>query len=64
MAGKIFINYRRVESLNEALYLKALLDRAFGANRVFLDVDGGIDGGAVWMQTIERRWLPARSWSC
>ena len=54
MAGKIFINYRRVESLNQAQHLKTLFDGAFGAKRVFLDVRG-IDGGENWLQTLERQ---------
>jgi TIR domain len=54
MAGKIFINYRRIESLKDAQLLKAELDKAFGAKRVFLDVRG-IDGGANWLQTLERQ---------
>lgn len=54
MAGKIFINYRRVESLKDAQHLKTLFDKTFGAERVFLDVRG-IDGGANWLQTLERQ---------
>jgi formylglycine-generating enzyme required for sulfatase activity len=54
VAGKIFINYRRVESLNQAQHLKTLFDGAFGAKRVFLDVRG-IDGGENWLQTLERQ---------
>jgi formylglycine-generating enzyme required for sulfatase activity len=54
VTGKIFINYRRVESLNQAQHLKTLFDKAFGAKRVFLDVRG-IDGGANWLQTLERQ---------
>jgi formylglycine-generating enzyme required for sulfatase activity len=54
MMGKIFINYRRVESLNQAQHLKTLFDGAFGAKRVFLDVRG-IDGGENWLQTLERQ---------
>jgi formylglycine-generating enzyme required for sulfatase activity len=54
MAGKIFINYRRVESSLKAQLLKAELDKAFGAKRVFLDVRG-IDGGENWLQTLERQ---------
>src|SRR6516165_3708999 len=53
-AGKIFINYRRVESLNHAQHLKTLFDKTFGTKRVFLDVHG-IDGGANWLQTLERQ---------
>jgi formylglycine-generating enzyme required for sulfatase activity len=52
--GRIFINYRRVESLNQAQHLKTLFDKAFGAKRVFLDVRG-IDGGENWLQTLERQ---------
>jgi TIR domain len=54
MADKIFINYRRVESLKDAQLLKAELDKAFGGKRVFLDVRG-IDGGANWLQTLEQQ---------
>jgi formylglycine-generating enzyme required for sulfatase activity len=54
MAGKIFINYRRAQSLREAQHLKTLLDQAFGEKRVFLDVRG-IDGGDNWLQTLERQ---------
>jgi formylglycine-generating enzyme required for sulfatase activity len=54
VTGKIFINYRRVESVNQAQHLKTLFDKAFGVKRVFLDVRG-IDGGANWLQTLERQ---------
>jgi formylglycine-generating enzyme required for sulfatase activity len=54
VAGKIFINYRRVESLKDAQHLKTLFDKTFGAECVFLDVRG-IDGGANWLQTLERQ---------
>ena len=54
MAGKIFINYRRVESLKDAQHLKTLFDKEFGAERVFLDVRG-IAGGVNWLQTLERQ---------
>jgi Sulfatase-modifying factor enzyme 1/TIR domain len=54
VAGKIFINYRRVESLNHAQHLKTLFDKTFGTKRVFLDVHG-IGGGANWLQTLERQ---------
>jgi hypothetical protein len=48
VAGKIFINYRRVESLKDAQHLKTLFDKTFGAERVFLDVSG-IKAGAKWL---------------
>jgi formylglycine-generating enzyme required for sulfatase activity len=53
VAGKIFISYRRAESVKDAMHLKTLLDKAFGTNRVFLDVSS-MDGGANWPQTLER----------
>jgi formylglycine-generating enzyme required for sulfatase activity len=54
MAGKIFINYRRVESSLKAQLLKAELVKAFGEKRVFLDVHG-IGGGENWLQMLERQ---------
>jgi formylglycine-generating enzyme required for sulfatase activity len=54
MAGKIFINYRRGESLKDAQLLATLLDKPFGAKQIFLDVHG-IDGGANWLHTIEQQ---------
>ena len=54
MTGRVFINYRRVESLNQAQHLKTLFDKAFGEKRVFLDVRG-IEGGENWLQTLERQ---------
>jgi hypothetical protein len=54
VAGTIFINYRRVETLKDAQHLKTLFAKTFGAKRVFLDVSG-IDGGSNWLQTLERQ---------
>jgi TIR domain len=54
LADKIFINYRRAQNLKDAQLLKAELDKKFGGKRVFLDVRG-IDGGANWLQTLERQ---------
>jgi hypothetical protein len=54
MAGKIFINYRRVESRKDAQLLKAELDKEFGDKHEFLDVRG-IEGGENWLQTLERQ---------
>jgi formylglycine-generating enzyme required for sulfatase activity len=54
MAGKIFINYRRGESLKDAQLLATLLTKPFGAKQIFLDVHG-IDGGANWLHTIEQQ---------
>jgi hypothetical protein len=53
MAGKIFISYRRGESLKGAQLLAALLAKPFGARQIFLDVRG-IEGGSDWQQILER----------
>jgi hypothetical protein len=53
VAGKIFINYRRVESEREADHLKTLLDGEFRRRRVFLDKQG-IDRGK-FPQTLEQQ---------
>jgi hypothetical protein len=54
MAATIFINYRRGESFKDARHLATLLAKPFGARRIFLDARS-IDGGADWLQTIERQ---------
>src|SRR5438105_433296 len=54
MAGRIFINYRRGESLKNAQHLATLLTKPFGAKHIFLDVRG-IDGGANWANTLEQQ---------
>ena len=48
----VFISYRRADADAEAHGLAAKLKQDFGAERVFLDVDG-IGGGADFPQTIE-----------
>jgi hypothetical protein len=52
MAGKIFINCRRGESLKDAQLLATPLDKPFGAKQIFLEMHG-IDGGTNWLHTIE-----------
>jgi formylglycine-generating enzyme required for sulfatase activity len=54
MAGRIFINYRRGESLKDAQHLATLLGKPFGEKQIFLDVHG-IDGGANWLHTLEHQ---------
>lgn len=54
MAGKIFINYRRGESLKDAQHLATLLANRFGEKHIFLDVRG-IDGGEHWLHTLEKQ---------
>lgn len=39
MPGRIFVNYRRDDSAAHALSIAQSLERAFGANNVFLDID-------------------------
>jgi TIR domain len=51
VAGKIFINYRRVEAFREARYLKALFANKFGPKRVFLD-QSSIEGGSNWLHAL------------
>jgi formylglycine-generating enzyme required for sulfatase activity len=72
VGGKIFINYRRKQSLAEAQHLATILAKEFGARSVFIDVRG-IDGFSNWFETLEQQvgnsaamisvigkdWLPA-----
>ena len=52
MAGMIFINYRRVLNLKDAQLLEKILQKKFGAGKVFLDTSG-IEGGKHWLHTLE-----------
>ena len=54
MARKIFINYRRGETLKDAQHLATLLARSFGSHRIFLDLQG-IDGGENYVHTLARQ---------
>ena len=54
VAGRVFINYRRRESRKEARHLATVLRARFGKDGVFLD-ESGVDGGANWLQTLERQ---------
>jgi formylglycine-generating enzyme required for sulfatase activity len=53
VSGKIFINYRRKQSLAEAQHLATILSREFGERRVFIDVRG-IDGFSNWLETLKQ----------
>lgn len=52
MANKIFINYRRALNLKDAQLLEKILQRKFGAGKVFLDTSG-LEGGKHWLHTLE-----------
>jgi hypothetical protein len=54
VGGKIFINYRRKQSLAEAQHLATILAKEFGARRVFIDVRG-IDGFSDWFETLKKQ---------
>jgi tetratricopeptide (TPR) repeat protein len=54
MGGKIFINYRRGESIREAEYLYTQLQRHFPEKRLFIDRHG-IEGGTDWLHVLERQ---------
>lgn len=52
MAGKIFINYRRGQTLSEAQHLATLLSQTFGTCRIFIDVRG-IEGFSHWLTVLK-----------
>lgn len=54
MATKIFINYRRHESLKDARHLATLLAQSFGESAVFIDTKG-LDGAPDWLHELERQ---------
>ena len=54
MAGRIFINYRRSQSIAEAQHLATILGETFGARRIFIDVRG-IDGFSDWLITLKEQ---------
>ena len=54
MSGKIFINYRRLESHKEADHLFTQLLRHFPSKRLFVDRHG-IEGGKDWLLELERQ---------
>ena len=53
MRGKIFISYRRDDSASLALGIYQFLERQFGRNNVFIDVD--MQAGAKFPDLLERR---------
>ena len=54
MPGKIFINYRRIESLKDARHLATLLDKGPFRGRIFIDTKG-LDGSPDWLHELERQ---------
>jgi hypothetical protein len=54
MAGKVFINYRRAESLKDARHLASLLDKGALKGRIFIDTKG-LDGAPDWLTELERQ---------
>ena len=53
MSGRIFISYRRDDAAGEAGRLADHLQRRFGADRVFLDIET-IDPGTDFVQVLQR----------
>ncbi len=53
MSGRIFINYRRSQSLAEARHLETILKQDFGGRRVFIDVSG-IEGFEEWLKALKQ----------
>jgi len=54
MASKVFINYRRVESLKDARHLATLLDHGALKGHIFIDLKG-LDGSDDWLIELERQ---------
>jgi hypothetical protein len=49
MAGKIFINYRRDDSIGRAVRLHDRLAQTFGRKNLFMDVDHIRVGADFWL---------------
>jgi tetratricopeptide (TPR) repeat protein len=54
MGGKIFVNYRRDDCAANALAIASYLEREFGANRVFIDLDR-LRPGQNFPEELEKR---------
>ncbi len=52
--AKIFVNYRRAESLKDARHLAALIDKGPFRGRIFIDLKG-LDGAPDWLHELERQ---------
>jgi len=52
--AKIFINYRRAESLKDARHLAKLIDAGPFRGRIFIDLKG-LDGAPDWLHELERQ---------
>lgn len=55
MSGKIFISYRREDEPGFALALFVSLDQSFSAERLFMDVEGGIKAGEDFTRVLHRQ---------
>ena len=60
MAGKVFINYRRDDSIGMAGRLHDRLAQSFGRDKLFMDVDH-IPAGVDFVAHRTARWLRAVS---
>ena len=60
MADKIFINYRREDSIGTAGRLHDRLAETFGQQNLFMDVDG-IPAGVDFVADLNIKWLRAVS---
>jgi len=47
MAGKIFLSYRREDTVGFALALFGRLEQSFPSENLFMDVEGGIGAGRI-----------------
>jgi hypothetical protein len=55
MSGKIFISYRREDEPGFALALFVRLEQSFSAERLFMDVEGGIKAGEDFTRVLEKQ---------
>jgi hypothetical protein len=53
MLGKIFLSYRRADESGFALALFGRLEQSFPAERLFMDVEGGIAAGHDFVRVLE-----------
>ena len=53
MRGKIFVNYRRADTLTDSFLIAAHLKDRYGKHNVFIDEN--LKGGQVFPQVLEER---------
>jgi hypothetical protein len=63
MGGKIFVNYRRDDCAANALAIASYLEREFGANRVFIDLDR-LRPGQNFPEELEKRLSACKVMLC